>query len=152
MFRSLFRVGKSLAVGRTLAPKTLRFDSLRTRFPSNHLFLTRTYCKDHKHDTNTPPTSTHSKPATTTTETLPESKPTVITNPDGSRKVVINVPYTAKDIEIGDVKLSLNVEPRKHIEFECANCNTHVKKTCSTHAYERGNNKYSSFAIKVAIC
>ena len=64
-----------------------------------------------------------------------------------SASVIRNVPHTVIDADAdlqidlaNELKLQLPItnEPRKYIEFDCAVCNTRVKKTCSTHSYEKG--------------
>lgn len=57
--------------------------------------------------------------------------------------VVKDVPHRAIDAD-ADLQLDLaprlpiSMEPRKYIEFDCAVCNYRVKKTCTTHSYEKG--------------
>lgn len=63
--------------------------------------------------------------------------------PKSMADIAKNVQHKAIDAD-ADLQLDIaptlpiTMEPRKYIEFNCSNCDYRVKKTCSTHSYEKG--------------
>lgn len=69
--------------------------------------------------------------------------------------IIRNIPHTVIDADADlqvdlaselNLQLPITLEPRKYIEFDCAVCDTRIKKTCSTHSYEKGLYMYCTVA------
>lgn len=88
----------------------------------------RTYCKDTKAD----PKDTDSVQST-----VDDIKSKKYIDASELHKVADIDLTQFPDIDLSKFQFSTG-EPRKYIEFNCGHCDFRVKKTCTTHSYEKG--------------